>query len=216
MLPFLSPGFHVSEIPPQCLHWTFRLRCFVFNHIRFEQPKAIMLTPVQQRAILYNLPNLVADLDVFDVMDHLMATTPSCLTPADYEAISTTAHQKGRAAGVRCLVTCLLRRPFDSPVFAAFCSALRERYGHLADLLETSLQQPSEQSSVIDCSVPDGQKQPKPVPIKKRLCCLDTPCQNPSDFSSLNNLSIFGFPNTACGEYNDYSCVVSVFCFLPI
>ncbi|VDP94701.1 unnamed protein product [Echinostoma caproni] len=161
-----------------------------------------MLTPVQQRAILYNLPNLVADLDVFDVMDHLIATTPSCLTPTDYETITTTAQQKGRAAGVRSLVTCLLRRPLDSPVFAAFCSALREQYGHLADLLESSLQQqPQPQTSInVESPVVDSKNHPVTSKPLDKSRSLETPCQNWSDFSILLSLSSLGFSNAVCGK----------------
>ncbi|KAF7256057.1 hypothetical protein EG68_06757 [Paragonimus skrjabini miyazakii] len=110
-----------------------------------------MLTTSQREAILHNLPRLVTDLDALDVIDFLLASSTKCLTTADYESIMSAAHNKGRSAGVRCLVTCLLRRPTASSTFVTLCNALRPNYDHLADQLEADLKELEEKHGVDHC-----------------------------------------------------------------
>ncbi|KAF8562775.1 hypothetical protein P879_09553 [Paragonimus westermani] len=110
-----------------------------------------MLTTPQRQTILHNLPRLVTDLDALDVIDFLLASSTKCLTTADYESIMSAAHNKGRSAGVRCLVTCLLRRPTDSSTFITLCNALRPNYNHLADQLEADLTELEKKHGVGHC-----------------------------------------------------------------
>ncbi|KAF5401438.1 hypothetical protein PHET_05321 [Paragonimus heterotremus] len=110
-----------------------------------------MLTTPQREAILHNLPRLVTDLDALDVIDFLLASSTKCLTTADYESIMSATHNKGRSAGVRCLVTCLLRRPTASSTFITLCNALRPNYNHLADQLEADLTELEKKHEIDNC-----------------------------------------------------------------
>ncbi|VDQ08741.1 unnamed protein product [Trichobilharzia regenti] len=92
----------------------------------------------EEQAVMRNLPALVADLESMDIIDHLTATTPPSITPADYESIIATSQREGRRAGVRCLVACLLRRTDSSKVFQSFINILKEDYRHLSDLLSST------------------------------------------------------------------------------
>lgn len=94
-----------------------------------------MLLPCEQQAILQNLPGLVADLNALDILDYLISTSPASLTTSDYENISTVCQKHTRSAGVRLLISCLLRRSSESFTFENFVNALRPDYVHLADLI---------------------------------------------------------------------------------
>ncbi|CAH8616436.1 unnamed protein product [Heterobilharzia americana] len=92
----------------------------------------------EEQAIMRNLPAIVADLESMDIIDHLTATTPPSITPADYESIIVTSQREGRRAGVRCLIACLLRRTESSKIFQSLLSILKEDYSHLSDLLSNT------------------------------------------------------------------------------
>ncbi|KAF6768511.1 hypothetical protein AHF37_07286 [Paragonimus kellicotti] len=124
-----------------------------------------MLTTPQREAILHNLPRLVTDLDALDVIDFLLASPTKCLTTADYESIMSAAHNKGRSAGVRCLVTCLLRRPTASSTFVTLCNALRPNYNHLADQLEADLTELEKKHEADHCD-PHLPEETKPDRMK--------------------------------------------------
>nr|CAH8865464.1 unnamed protein product [Trichobilharzia regenti] len=98
----------------------------------------IVMLSNEEQAVMRNLPALVADLESMDIIDHLTATTPPSITPADYESIIATSQREGRRAGVRCLVACLLRRTDSSKVFQSFINILKEDYRHLSDLLSST------------------------------------------------------------------------------
>ncbi|CAH8865333.1 unnamed protein product [Trichobilharzia szidati] len=171
----------------------------------------------EEQAVMRNLPALVADLESMDIIDHLTATTPPSITPADYESIIATSQREGRRAGVRCLVACLLRRTDSSKVFQSFINILKEDYRHLSDLLSSTYES---LKNTKENDEPDFGTTGSSISVHSDTVVrgndptgIITPCQLVSKDIENSRISFKGLGHS---EYDTILNIISIICSHPI
>ncbi|CAH8865329.1 unnamed protein product [Trichobilharzia szidati] len=177
----------------------------------------IVMLSNEEQAVMRNLPALVADLESMDIIDHLTATTPPSITPADYESIIATSQREGRRAGVRCLVACLLRRTDSSRVFQSFINILKEDYRHLSDLLSSTYES---LKNTKENDEPDFGTTGSSISVHSDTVVrandptgIVTPCQLVSKDIENSKISFKGLGHS---EYDTILNIISIICSHPI